>query len=526
MVFHCQQSRLFTVELPSLVNKVYFDKSLEYVLFILVFNFYEKFPDAVLSYPKPGNMLVYNKNKEALLATRLVHLSHFDDKVSVVSEDGVRFPVSRQLFSFFTGHLTEGCDAILAPVSSQALAAIVHGVFVRPGEMHDKFEFSEEAKTLGMEVKNNFVVEGNNDEETVETGELIMHQLKVKNFNQSASLKSENLKDIERVNHKNTESNKVIKLKENQEERIHTIVTTASKKTEDEDVSFSSDSGNNKKIKLFRKMGRPSFRKVLRGDPIIEWTYNEDGTKIPTNLTCQVCGKLFKVNTARMRKWTHAYNKHFDGHDMDMICGCDLKLVTANSRRIHFRVVHQGYVQCKLCHEVFASEKKLESHTSSFHIKCDICPFMSRSGTYGMKQHSKAHYNMETRQLKSKESGFKCEDAECDKVFHDKGSRNAHFQRVHVIKECHLCGVKVKQLKQHNDSVHRSDSEKLFHCDQCGKGFSVKHTLSEHVKVDHEGLRYHCRYSNCDKKDQEYRDSSNRLAHERKRHGGVWKETK
>ena len=49
--------------------------------------------------------------------------------------------------------------------------------------------------------------------------------------------------------------------------------------------------------------------------------------------------------------------------------------------------------------------------------------------------------------------------------------------------------------------------------------------LSEHVKVDHEGLRYHCRYSNCDKKDQEYRDRCNRSAHERKMHGEVWKET-
>ena len=142
---------MFFVDLPSFENKVYFDESLEYVLFILVFNFYEKFPDAVFSYSKPGNMLVYNKNMEALLATRLLHLSHFDDKVSVVSEDGVRFPVSRQLFSFFTGHTTEGCDAVLAPVSSQALAAIVHGVFVRPGEIPDKFEFSEEALQKGRQ---------------------------------------------------------------------------------------------------------------------------------------------------------------------------------------------------------------------------------------------------------------------------------------------------------------------------------------------------------------------------------------
>ena len=186
-------------------------------------------------YPNPGNMFVYNKNKEALLATRLLHLSHFDDKVSVVSEDGVRFPVSRQLFSFFTGHTTEGCDAILAPVSSQALAAIVHGVFVRPDEIYDKFEFSEEAETLGMEVKTDFVVEGNNDEEAVEDGEMIMHQLKVNNLNPSASLKSENLKHRESDDYKNTESNKVVKFKENQEEGIDTIVATAFKKTEDEE---------------------------------------------------------------------------------------------------------------------------------------------------------------------------------------------------------------------------------------------------------------------------------------------------
>ena len=40
----------------------------------------------------------------------------------------------------------------------------------------------------------------------------------------------------------------------------------------------------------------------------------------------------------------------------------------------------------------------------------------------------------------------------------------------------------------------------------------------------HQGVRYYCRFSNCQTPGQEYRDSSNRSAHERKRHGGVFRE--
>ena len=66
-------------------------------------------------------------------------------------------------------------------------------------------------------------------------------------------------------------------------------------------------------------------------------------------------------------------------------------------------------------------------------------------------------------------------------------------------------------------------SVKKYQCDKCVKAFGFYAQLTEHEKVEHQGLRYFCRYSDCKTKEQEYRDSSNRVAHERKRHGAVFK---
>ena len=68
-------------------------------------------------------------------------------------------------------------------------------------------------------------------------------------------------------------------------------------------------------------------------------------------------------------------------------------------------------------------------------------------------------------------------------------------------------------------TVHLDESMKPFQCEDCGKGFRDnacldKQKINVHIKTQ----PYKCRYG-CENK---YNDTSNRYAHERRRHGGVY----
>ena len=110
------------------------------------------------------------------------------------------------------------------------------------------------------------------------------------------------------------------------------------------------------------------------------------------------------------------------------------------------------------------------------------------------------------------------------KSFSSQGRLNAHINFVHVVSTCPHCGKQVRAraghgLQSHIESFHKPEAKK-YQCDKCTKAFSVAYSLQKHEVVDHQGLRFYCRYPDCKTKSQEYRDSSNRSAHERKRHGG------
>ena len=70
--------------------------------------------------------------------------------------------------------------------------------------------------------------------------------------------------------------------------------------------------------------------------------------------------------------------------------------------------------------------------------------------------------------------------------------------------------------------MHKTEEEKHKRCDQCGKGFGDGYSLNQHKAIVHEGKRFYCRFPECEKKEQPYRDSSNRDSHERKKHGGTF----
>ena len=95
--------------------------------------------------------------------------------------------------------------------------------------------------------------------------------------------------------------------------------------------------------------------------------------------------------------------------------------------------------------------------------------------------------------------------------------------KVHNPTICPICGKTVKVLKVHLKKAHTDDSEKPFHCDQCGKGFcETAHKRAHQMNVHLKMRPYKCRYGCAD--NIGYNDLSNRNSHERKKHGGVFQE--
>ena len=107
---------------------------------------------------------------------------------------------------------------------------------------------------------------------------------------------------------------------------------------------------------------------------------------------------------------------------------------------------------------------------------------------------------------------------DCGKMFKDRYLK-LHQRKVHSAAACEICGVVVKNVKHHMQGVHMADSDKRFQCKDCGKGFMCSVTMDNHRMNMHiKAQPYQCRYG-CDNR---YNDTSNRSAHERRRHGAVW----
>ena len=274
----------------------------------------------------------------------------------------------------------------------------------------------------------------------------------------------------------------------------------------------------NKDEKTMKRWTNENFRLQI-GDPLIEW---ED--KVMKSIQCQLCGKKFvQEDYISFRRLKSAYSDHYRRHELlASDCGCGIEFTSKNHKSRHWLTVHKGFVQCEACPEVISTKKKLADHMKYIHQlrKCDQCGYETKEGIYAMKKHALRHkIIMESKQSSKPASGITCPIIECAKIFPSKGLLNVHFNGVHINKiPCPECGKEVKNMPAHMDSMH--SAAKKYQCEKCPKAYVSKNLLSEHDLVDHQGVRFYCRYPDCQTKGQEYRDRSNRGAHERKRHGG------
>ena len=257
-------------------------------------------------------------------------------------------------------------------------------------------------------------------------------------------------------------------------------------------------------------------------------------THFDQKLPCDQCGKTFKgpINLRYHKLRTHeglwtqkdtfsSMNKTQMGLMNDKVCDCGISFSNLGEKVKHFKIVHNGYQECPKCKKVVKDTSELRHNCAPYKktktppeiCVCKICG-KQFTGSGGLFYHMNKEHIAE-----------ECSCEKCGKRFDNKMSLQSHIRR-HCNKEleqCNLCGVQVRHMKAHMHAVHTRDEDKRHCCEFCGKGFLEKRAVEKHKMNVHLKLRPHrCRYG-CD---IGYNDTSNRNAHEKKIHGGLFAQRK
>ena len=227
---------------------------------------------------------------------------------------------------------------------------------------------------------------------------------------------------------------------------------------------------------------------------------------------CKVCGfeNFWKFNMiVHCRRHTQKTEiEVFEPKPCD-ICGVFLENKTnfkTHMSRVHTEKVRKS-TKCEKCGKNVGID--VNSHLCKKNIPCKACGKMF----FNRKERDKHQKeNVECAQL------YSCD--QCGMTYNSKGTLNNHIKNIHTEKsECPYCGKKYKKLQFHIDTAHVSDEMKRLKCQDCGKGFLLECLLKKHVESVHlNSKRYQCRYG-CDNR---FNDSSNRNAHEKKKHGSLF----
>lgn len=177
-----------------------------------------------------------------------------------------------------------------------------------------------------------------------------------------------------------------------------------------------------------------------------------------------------------------------------LICKkCDMTFCSSKLLYDHIKIRHSNSnkaILCDVCGKVFETPSSLKAHLNCHKVKS--CPYCFKI----LKTHS--HYKIHLRSHKGKiirkrYTKYNCN--ECDYETKDKGSLEAHINKIHLCKRPYMCEVclkgfyKKKTLKEH---ILTHKEVKTVTCEICGDSFIHKKTLLEHLRLHSGEKPYEC----------------------------------
>ena len=466
--------------------------------------------------------IIFNQHNESLRLSR-IPLYNSSENILLVSNDGGKFIAPKFIFNFLSCFAFAESDTIYAPIQSKSLYSICQALNLKKVD-----EIStEDLELLGIVSKSFSKISLSSSSKQSETiSEEVFEDPNSKepeifSGGSYGSIERQEKMEAEGKQQSVCEVNDIINRREHITEDSDIKLEVSTKNKVDSAETCEINSGN---------VQRRGIPKRYFGDPRVECKII-NGKKEIKSMICQICGKVLE-RTDFTRKG-HAnlviqHQRHYKTHkNHTESCGCNITFRSVLEKLRHIKIVHKSFIQCSKCKRVLSNQESLEAHMKFMHEekKCDICDYISED-KHRFEYHQKRHQResiLVAKEPSSQEtfSIHKCPDSECDKTFTDTKRLNQHY-RSHVKAECPECQkmMAIKFLKTHIDNIHKK--EKKYWCDKCGKGFVERYKFELHESVEHQGQRYRCRYPECQDSGQQYRDLSNRLAHERKKHGATF----
>ena len=495
--------------------------------------------------------LIENQKQEVLSTETLKFLINEGSSVSVVSSDGVIFQVSKFMMRFLSYFYENDHDMVITSMRSNHLNLIVDLLNLNENVCQEKgssnftqFLVQEGQENLGIGKETMEILLQIYGTKPQFTEDRSLHQsfqlIEDENINRQNSKevidfqisigteesKTED-KNIQKIVKISNETYAVLENKDKNEVKDHLIdgsdanddnvADDYDKVDEDVDDVDNFDDADDiedvdkdyfiSKTKREARNGWYSF-----GNPIVELELELKGIghRRAKRITCRFCGTIFDQGNSR--KITSNYRNHYYAKHEVTKCDCVKKGTSLNEIRKHYEMEHKGFFGCTYgkCTETRQTREGIKKHMKSHN--CQFCPFTT-TRFRRIKNHEASKHKGKIFENMNENKMMNC----CGKEF-NKLNFSIHKSRAHNPKTCSICGKVVNNLPVHM-RIHTSDAERELKCNVCAKGFYFKSKLKEHVLVEHQGQRYSCRYPDCKNNSPEYRDKSNRDAHERKKHG-------
>jgi KRAB domain-containing zinc finger protein len=202
---------------------------------------------------------------------------------------------------------------------------------------------------------------------------------------------------------------------------------------------------------------------------------------------CTTCGKAF-FDSYELK--THM---HVCGVNLPSMClECNRNFESVRSLRIHnlhkHKIATNPTVTCDQCGQMFNRPVNLKAHYKAEHpTDVQVSEVVCNCEKCHLTFQTSVELNCHLLLCLEKPKNFKCES--CDLYnWHSHIALRKHFSEVHrnIRDFCDICGVSFKSasyLPLHKKVVHGGVKENV--CDECGKRFGTKNSLSKHIMGVH-----------------------------------------
>ena len=215
------------------------------------------------------------------------------------------------------------------------------------------------------------------------------------------------------------------------------------------------------------------------------------------------CSESFRKHTTLSRHIlsAHENRKPFPCTELNVESGelCSLGFDTAEKLRSHRRAVHdETRFACLDCLPLgdeldtpvsFPTYALLKLHNAEVHPPtCPQCSLLCATEK-DLRRHLDLTHNVSDSDAEnSKTHTFPCTHLNCSRSFTKKGNLNVHVKTVHEHRKDFVCGQ--TELKFPQEALQKLESDLIENSaiTGCGRHFTSKATLEEHVRTVHLGM--------------------------------------